>query len=158
MKRFPASGRRAACLAVAFILVGSGAAEAQASGEIRVRVVDVGGNPVEEADVRVVDLGRVLHVEGDEEARFERVPAGEYLIEVESPRAGRGIRAVRVIAGETVEVTVTVSLFFHGQELVVSVGGAPRPTCTHRATSSAASTSGPRRRPASEKRSPTNPA
>ncbi len=123
MKRLLASGLRAACLAVAFILVGSGAAEAQVSGEIRVRVVDVGGNPVEEADVRVVDLGRVLHVEGDEEARFERVPAGEYLIEVESPRAGRGIRAVRVTAGETVEVTVTVSLFFHGQELVVSVGG-----------------------------------
>jgi len=95
---------------------------AQQTGEIRVRVIGTDGAAAPEADVRLLGLGRVAHVEAGEEARFEEVPAGDYLIEAESPRAGRGVARVAVGIGEIVTVEVTVSLFFHGEEIVVSIG------------------------------------
>ncbi|WP_420633677.1 TonB-dependent receptor [Candidatus Palauibacter sp.] len=122
MKKSIAGGLWTVCLAMSASLAASTAIEAQQSGEIRVRVVDAFENSVEEADVRIVGLGRAMHIEGAEEARFPNVPAGDYLIEVESARAGRGLARALVVAGEITEVVVVVSFFFHGQELIVSVG------------------------------------
>ena len=97
-------------------------ADAQQTGELRVRITDTQGQPIQEADVRIVGLGRVTHVESGEEAVFENVPAGTYLVEVESLRSGRGIERVQITPDATIELTVAVSLFFHGNDLVVSVG------------------------------------
>ena len=97
-------------------------AAAQQTGTLSVRVIDTRVQPVAEVDVRIVGLGRVLHVEGGAPATFEDVPAGTYLVEAESPRSGRGIERVEVVADTTVELVIQVSLFFHGDDLVVSVG------------------------------------
>jgi iron complex outermembrane receptor protein len=97
-------------------------ATAQQTGELRVRVTNTQAQPIEEADVRIVGLGRVTHIGPGEEAVFENVPAGTYLIEVESLRSGRGIERVEIAPDEITELTVEISLFFHGNDLVVSVG------------------------------------
>ncbi|MDH3734798.1 MAG: TonB-dependent receptor, partial [Gemmatimonadota bacterium] len=110
------------CAALAILCLSAGPATAQQAGELRVRVVDTQGEPIEEVDVRIVGLGRVSHLESGEEARFENVPAGTYLIEAESLRSGRGIQRVEVTARSVTEIVIEVSLFFHGDDLVVSVG------------------------------------
>lgn len=104
------------------MLCWAGGLSAQQTGELRVRLLNTQGEPVEEADVRIVGLGRVTHIEAGEEAVFEDVPAGTYLIEAESLRSGRGIERVEVAEGVTTRLDIVVSLFFHGDDLVVSVG------------------------------------
>ncbi len=113
---------RAFAIALLTVAASATALLGQQTGELRVRVLDIAGAAVLEADVRVLGLGRVAHVEAGGEAQFENVPSGDYLIEAESTRAGRGVARATVITGQVARVDITVSLFFHGNEIVVSVG------------------------------------
>ncbi len=116
------TARAAARIAVLVMLMGVPPLSAQPSGGVRVHVTDSEGRPVTDADVRVLSLGRTAHVTAEGTASFDAVPEGDYLVEAVSPRAGRGVAQARVQRGTTVEVVITVSRFFHGQEIVVSAG------------------------------------
>ena len=117
-----ATSRAAALFVTLGHLAGTPALAAQQSGELRVRVIDSHGQPLADADVRIVGLGRSLHVDAGEPATFEDVPAGTYLVEATSARYGRGVGRAVVEAGGVADLEITVSLFFHGDEIVVSAG------------------------------------
>lgn len=97
-------------------------AAAQQTGEITVRVQNTVGEAVEEVDVRILGLGRSQHLEAGEAAHFENIPVGSYLVEAESVRDGRGVERVRIEAGVNPDLIIRVSLFFHSDDIVVSVG------------------------------------
>lgn len=109
-------------LAIAPLAVGPPAL-AQQAGELRVRVVATDGTPADDADVRILGLGRVSHTDGAGEVAFPGVPAGTYLVEAESQRYGRGVERAVLEPGGSAEVEVTVSLLFHAPDIVVSAGG-----------------------------------
>ena len=102
-------------------LFSAGSLAAQQTGTLNVRVVNTQGEAVGDVDVRIVGLGRVTHID-DGEAVFENVPAGTYLVEAQSVRTGRGIERVEVVGGTATSLVIEVSLFFHGDDLVVSIG------------------------------------
>lgn len=116
----------AARLAVLPLLFLAMSASAQGTGAIRGQAVNSFGDPATDAEIRVATLSRVVGV--DREGRFmlEAVPAGVYPLEVTSPEWGRGVATVAVEAGETTELTIELSLVFHGQEIVVSTGARPQ--------------------------------
>lgn len=110
----------AACVALVMTAL---PAVAQAAGELRVRVLTRDGRPVTDADVRILGLGRVAHTDERGETAFAGVPAGRYVIEANSQRFGRGAERAVLEPGGSATVELTVSLVFHGEEIVVSVGG-----------------------------------
>jgi iron complex outermembrane receptor protein len=95
-------------------------------GRIAGRVV-VGEAGVDDAEVVIQNLGRRLRVDGAGRFAIERVPAGIYVVEAESPRWGRDTETVRVTAGRTTDVVLRLEAIFHLDEIVVSAGvGATR--------------------------------
>ncbi len=97
-------------------------------GRIEGTVV-VGQVPVDDADVTLTGQGRRVRVDGSGRFALEDVPPGIYAIEAESPRWGRAVESVRVIAGQTTRVVLSLEAVFHLDEMVVSAGaGASRRT------------------------------
>lgn len=85
-------------------------------------VVQVGTVPVEDAEVVIPALGRRTKADRAGRFRFERVPAGGYVIEANSVRWGRGVESVEVAAGQSAEVVIQVETIFHLDELIISAG------------------------------------
>ncbi len=110
-------------LLTALVGCGIGLALPLAAQEGRVEgVVMVGDATVDAADVVIPGLGRRVPVDAGGRFTFERVPPGTYVIEAQSPRWGRGLGTVDVVAGETTRVTIIVEAIFHLDEIVVSAG------------------------------------
>jgi iron complex outermembrane receptor protein len=111
---------------VAVALSAAGSARAQAPsapiGRISGSVVRGGDVPVPDTELRLVALGRVARADAGARFVFERVPAGEHLLEASHPRWGRAIERVTVTAGGTAEVTVTLLPEVHLDDIVVSAG------------------------------------
>jgi iron complex outermembrane receptor protein len=76
--------------------------------------------------VTLVELRRSVTVEDDGGFRFDDVPAGLYLVLVESPTAGTGVERVEVAAGETARVTLALEVSLVRDELVVTATAEPR--------------------------------
>jgi iron complex outermembrane recepter protein len=100
------------------------AAEAQtatpAAGSIAGRVVAADGTPVPGAEVRVAELRRRTTSGEDGSFRFEALPAGNYLLEASSPRLGTAVQRVRVVPEVALEVTLTLDLAVHQEEILVT--------------------------------------
>ncbi|HUP23194.1 MAG TPA: TonB-dependent receptor, partial [Thermoanaerobaculia bacterium] len=66
------------------------------------------------------NLGRRVAVSPAGEFRFDDLPAGEHVVVVDSPSAGRAVRTVVVPAGEVASIELTLSRARHTEEIVVT--------------------------------------
>jgi len=104
----------------------TGWAGAVETGVVRGQVRTPDGQPVGDATVRVVQLGRQLSVRPDGTFRLEDLPVGTYLVEAVSPRWGRAVQQVTVTAGEAVSVELVVTHAVGAAEIVVTATPGPR--------------------------------
>ena len=118
--------RSRSLLAATLAFVGSSVELQAQNGVIEGRVLDGADKSVTDAEVRLVDLGRVVRTDEKGFFRISNVPSGSYAIAAASPRAGRGVATLTVSEGATTEIEIRVSLVFHGQEIIVTTT-APRP-------------------------------
>jgi len=78
------------------------------------------GSAVAGAQVRLAGTTRQAQTDAAGSFRFEQVPAGSYLVVVETDRFGAASASTAVIADETTEVEIPLDLSIHGDELVVT--------------------------------------
>lgn len=97
-------------------------------GSIAGRVTTPEGTAIPDAQVRLVELRRQTQAGQDGSFRFDNVPAGSYLLEVTSSRAGAAVERVAVAAGAVAEVTLTPDLTVHREEIVVTASPELRST------------------------------
>ncbi len=95
-------------------------AQTAAGGGIAGKVTTLDGQPVADAEVRIIELNRRASVDGEGKFRFENVPAGSYLLEASSRRLGNSVQRVRVAAGATAETTLALDLAVHRDEILVT--------------------------------------
>ncbi len=91
-----------------------------AAGNLAGRVTTLDGQPVAEAEVRVVELNRRRNVEADGTFRFDGIPAGSYLVEAVSRNLGSAVDRITVTAGATAELTLALDLTTHSDEILVT--------------------------------------
>ena len=96
------------------------AAPGRAAGALAGKVLSLEGAPVADVTVRLVELRRRTDVAADGSFRFEGIPAGDYLLEAESEQIGTAVQRVRVAPGATAEVTLTLDLAVHREEVLVT--------------------------------------
>jgi iron complex outermembrane receptor protein len=101
------------------------AAHAQEKGSLVGRVVTAGGEPVTDAQVRVVALGIRTAVGESGQFALLDLPPGEHLVQALSPRYGQAVERLSVSAGATVSVLLELDPLFQLDELVVSAGPLP---------------------------------
>ena len=90
------------------------------SGTVSGRVLAASGQPVADAHVDLVELGRRVESDASGSFRFEAVPAGAYILKVESGRAGMNVARVEVGPGQDVTVEVTLDRALHQETVVVT--------------------------------------
>jgi iron complex outermembrane recepter protein len=95
-------------------------AQTATGGSITGKVTTLDGQPVADAEVRIVELNRRANVDGEGAFRFENIAAGSYLLEASSQRLGSSIQRVRVAAGATAETTLALDLAVHRDEILVT--------------------------------------
>jgi iron complex outermembrane receptor protein len=95
-------------------------AVAQESGSIAGKVMLAGGGPAERVQVTLVDLRRTVRTEEDGTFRFEGVPLGTYLVEASSPRFGRSVSRVDVVAGQEAMLDLVLDADVHHEVVVVT--------------------------------------
>lgn len=121
------SVRAAVSVSVLLMLVApaGGAAQtgAAARGIISGRVVHGTEGPATDAEVEVLELHRRVRVGEDGAFRFEEVPAGQYLVQAQSPRHGLSVASVTVVAGQESRVELDVDLATHHETVVVTARG-----------------------------------
>ncbi len=78
------------------------------------------GSAVAGAQVRLAGTTRQAETDAAGAFRFEQVPAGSYLVVVETDRFGAASASTAVIADETTEIEIPLDLSIHGDELVVT--------------------------------------
>lgn len=110
-----------AALLLTGLHVSPGLLAQQPTASIEGRVITPSAEPAPSAEIRVVGLGR--HVDADDEGLFRlEVPAGNYVLEVYSPRFGRAVERVSVEAGTKTELTIQLEPVFHAEPIIASVG------------------------------------
>ncbi|MEO2158796.1 MAG: Plug domain-containing protein, partial [bacterium] len=98
-------------------------------------IVRVSGTVVIDAEVRLRELGLRTKVDGTGRFLLEGVSQGEYILEGESPRWGRGAQSVTVRSEETTELVLELEAVFHlGELLVTTAPGAVRQDRAYQAT------------------------
>jgi iron complex outermembrane receptor protein len=125
MNRQRLIGRAAAGLLA--VVIGLGVfspawAQTAAGGSLTGKVTTLDGQPVADAQVRLVELNRRTSVDEGGTFRFENVPAGSYLLEAVSRRLGTAVERVRIAAGATVETTLALDVSIHREEILVTAG------------------------------------
>ncbi|HUG54768.1 MAG TPA: TonB-dependent receptor [Vicinamibacteria bacterium] len=119
---------QAVLVSMTLSLPGAASAAAQTApaptrGTITGRVVHGTEGPAADADVEVLELHRRVRVAADGTFRFEDVPAGQYLVQAQSPRHGLSVASVGVVAGEETHVELDVDLARHHETVVVTARG-----------------------------------
>src|SRR5688500_15378024 len=126
------SGLRRTCRMFVFVSLSVAAplsrAEAQAppgsaaasAGTVSGRVLAASGQPVTDAHVEIVELGRRVETDTSGGFRFEAVPPGAYILQAQSARAGMNVARVEVAAGQAVTVEVTLDRALHQETVVVT--------------------------------------
>jgi len=97
----------------------------QGLGTLNGRVGTADGSVVQDAQVRLMALGRRVAVNEAGEFSFDGIPAGSYLVEAVSPRFGQALERFQLLAGQTVTVLLGLDPLFQLDELVISAGSAP---------------------------------
>lgn len=116
-------------LCVALFVLAAPADQAWADttqGKLVGHVTTADGTPVTDAEVDLVDLRLHSHVDAEGLFTFEDLPAGSYLVRIESRSQGDLSRRVDITAGETTETTFIPALVSHEDEVVVTASGIAR--------------------------------
>ena len=113
-------------LAVVAACSGSLAAHAgaQAGGAIEGLVRTADGRPAANVSVRLVEAGRSVATTAEGRFAFEGIGAGRYLIQADDERYGAAVRRVTLAAGERQSIELTLSPFYHMDQLVVTASPA----------------------------------
>ena len=90
-------GRLSFAALVLCVAAGVSAAE---TGSLEILVKDRGGESVRDAVVVVIEANRRAGVDRDGKARFEKLAAGEYQIQINSGDFGTKLERVTVTAGQ----------------------------------------------------------
>jgi iron complex outermembrane receptor protein len=90
------------------------------AGLISGRVVSATGQPVVDAQVDLVELGRRARVDASGSFRFEQVPAGTYLLQAHSPRYGSSVMRVALTASQGAALEMRLDVAQHSETVVVS--------------------------------------
>ncbi len=102
------------------------ASEAPSFGALTGEVTTASGEPVEGAEVSLVDLRRRTRTSADGSFRLEGLPAGSYLLEARSLEHGEGSARVEVRPGAEASVQILVDLARLHDEVVVTAGASAR--------------------------------
>lgn len=100
--------------------------EAAATGRLVGRVSSADGTAAAGARVSLVDLRRSTTTDAEGRYTFADVPAGTYLLEAESSRAGRDLRRVEIAADAEATADLTLDVTTHQEFVVVSAQTDPR--------------------------------
>ena len=106
------------------ILLVAGGAFAQTAGTLSGKVTSATGGSVSGAEVQLFDLHRTTNTDGSGNYKFDNVPAGRHVVQVNSARAGSSVRQVDV-AGPSTTLDIALDLGVHREEIVVSAAGGP---------------------------------
>jgi iron complex outermembrane receptor protein len=99
---------------------------AQETGSISGTVLAEDGTPVDDALVTLVDLRRQSSVNTKGAFRFDDLPPGTYLIQVESDRYGSLVERYEVKAGQTTQIEIDIGRHHHSDAIVVTGSADPR--------------------------------
>ncbi len=99
---------------------------AQETGSISGTVLAEDGTPVDDALVTLVDLRRQSSVDTKGAFRFDGLPPGAYLIQVESDRYGSLVERYEVKAGQTTQIEIDMGRHHHSDAIVVTGSADPR--------------------------------
>jgi len=97
-----------------------------ARGAIEGTASDVHGHLATDGEATLIDLRRRTPLSADGAFRFDRVPPGDYLVQVESATLGGGVARARVAAGATARVEVALDRATISDEVFVTAGADPR--------------------------------
>jgi iron complex outermembrane recepter protein len=114
-------GPRPALLSVYLLLASSFApASAQGTGAIAGTVLDADGEPAAGVEVSLPDSAQRSETAADGAFRFEGVAPGRRLVIAEGGRRGRAVGTADVDPGDTAELTLTLRIASHSEEVVVT--------------------------------------
>ncbi len=99
---------------------------APAPGAIEGAAADAHGHRASAGEAILVDLRRRTPLTADGTFRFDGVPPGDYLVQVQSATLGGGVARVTVAAGETARVEVALDVATLSDELFVTASADPR--------------------------------
>lgn len=99
---------------------------APGDGVLAGRAVTHDGAPAAGASVRVVGTTRAATVDADGRFELAPLPAGRYVVEAASPRFGRAVESVELLAEERLEITLELHLLVHGESVTVTASPDPR--------------------------------
>jgi iron complex outermembrane receptor protein len=116
---------RSKALFLAILLATPVGGAAQELGNLTGRVINAGGGPATDAEVRILALGLRVEVGESGQFTFPGIPQGEYLVEASSARFGESVERILLLAGQTVSVMLELDPLFQLDELVVSAGPLP---------------------------------
>jgi len=102
------------------------ASPAPTTGAIEGTAADAHGHHATAGEAILVDLRRRTPLTADGGFRFDGVPPGEYLVQVQSATLGGGVARVTVTAGESARVEVALDVATLSDELFVTASADPR--------------------------------
>ncbi len=117
--------RALVCVAIAaFVTVATSFAASAATVRGTVKTRD--GKIAAQAQVTLIELQRVSKADEQGSFQFADVPAGQYLVQVVSPRFGSAVSQVTVVEGQDATLDVLVDQDVHAEHVIVSAGVSPQ--------------------------------
>ena len=96
------------------------------TGSLEGRLTTADGEPVTDAEIDVVDLRLHTHVDDRGTFSFTELPAGSYLLRIESTTGGEKNQRFQITEGQTTQLDVVLSIIRHEDEVVVTASGVAR--------------------------------
>lgn len=112
-----------AILAVALSLALTNPVFAEDTGSIRGLLLAEDQSPVREASITLVELRLKVAVDAEGRFRFDDLPPGQYLLQIESPRHGVHVERIDVQSADDSERIIVVGAHHHSDEIVVTGAG-----------------------------------
>jgi iron complex outermembrane receptor protein len=110
-------------LAVALLLAPASPLLAEDTGTIRGLLLAEDQSPVREASITLVELRLRVAVDAEGRFRFDDLPPGQYLLQIESPRHGVHVERVDVGPADDSERVIVLGAHHHSDEIVVTGAG-----------------------------------
>ena len=110
-------------LGLSMFFIAGVAAYAQDTGSIAGRLVTENGSPVVDATVTLIEKRQQTAVDAGGTFLFDGLPAGQYLVQVESARHGTLVERLEVSANTVTEVELLMGAHHHADEIVVTAPG-----------------------------------
>ena len=110
-------------LGLGIVITCSSLAWSQETGSISGKLITDDGSPVLDATVTLIELRRQSTVDSAGAFRFDDLPPGPYLIQVDSARHGTVVERLDVSIGTTAEIELLMGAHHHSDEIIVTASG-----------------------------------